>query len=253
VSRVALPSTAVPKQPMEPPMPAVPRPPDEPSPAEARLRVVIADPDPLARRAVRAELQRLPRFVVVAEATDGVEAHELCRRHRPELLVAESSLPGMDGIELTRRLAAQAPRVQVLVFSAAGTPQLEMRAVQAGASGFLSKERGIGPLGASLAAVARGEAAISRILTMRLIERLRRIPRPGSGFRPVRSTLTGREWEVLDLLAGGRGTREIAAELELSPDTVHSHTTHVMRKLGVRSRQEAVAAAGALFEEVGAA
>jgi NarL family two-component system response regulator LiaR len=234
-------------------MPDVPRPLVDPSHEARRLRVVIADPDPLARRAVRDELQRLPRFVVAAEATDGVEAHELCRHYRPELLIVEATLPRIDGIDLTRRLSVEVPGIQVLMFSVARDPELEMRAVRAGASGFLRKDAGIAPLGASLMAIARGEAAVSRALTMRMIERLRRIPEAGTGFRPVRSSLTSREWEVLDLLVTGISTREIATALHLTPDTVHSHTTHIMRKLDVRSREEAVAAADALFAQVGAA
>jgi NarL family two-component system response regulator LiaR len=209
----------------------------------SRLRVVIADPDPLARRAIRDELQQLPRFVVAAEATDGVEALELCRHYRPELLITEAVLPRIDGVELTRRLATDAPGVQVLLFAVSADPELEMRALRAGAQGFLRKAVGIAAVGPSLSAIARGEAAVSRALTMRLIERLRQVPEAGRGVRPVRSNLTTREWEVLDMLVTGESVSAIAQTLYLSQDTVYSHTKSIMRKLGVGNRHDAVEAA----------
>jgi NarL family two-component system response regulator LiaR len=209
----------------------------------SRLRVVIADPDPLARRAVRDELQSRPRFVIAAEASDGVEALELCRHYRPELVVAEAALPRVDGIELTRALKVDAPEIRVMLFTVSSDPGMGLRALRAGAWGYLPKDAGIAAVGASLAAVARGEAAVSRALTMRLIERLRQVPEAGTGIRPVKSNLTSREWEVLDMLVTGAGTSAIAGTLFLTEDTVYSHIKSIMRKLGVRTRAEAVEAA----------
>jgi DNA-binding NarL/FixJ family response regulator len=212
------------------------------------LRVVIADPDPLARRAVRDELESRPRFVVVAEAADGTEALELCRRHQPELLITEAALPRIDGIALTRRLHAEAPDIRVLLFAVESGPDIAIRALRAGAAGYLSKDDGLAAVGAALAAVARGEAAVSRLLTMRLIERLRMVPEAGTGIRPVKSNLTSREWEVLDLLVSGAGTTRIAKTLFLTQDTVYSHIKSIMRKLDVRTREEAVSVAAGLID-----
>jgi DNA-binding NarL/FixJ family response regulator len=212
-----------------------------------RLRVILADPDPLARRAIRAALLRQPEFVVVAEAKDGIEAVELALHYRPELVLMEVGLPVLDGIEACAQIASRgAGAVRVVMFSVPHTRETELRALRAGASGFLSKSASMDSVGRALRSVAGGEAAVSRSLTSYLVQQLRFTAENGRGMRPVRSTLTTREWEVLDLICAGESTREISSRLFLSEDTVYSHTKSILRKLGVHSRAEAVAAAGRL-------
>lgn len=210
------------------------------------IRVIIVDPDPLPRRMVREVIEAAPDFVVIAEASDGIEGTELACRHRPDVLLIEATLPGLDGIAVTRRIGELAPGVNVVVFAMARDDDLELRALRAGAQGFLSKEDGVDAMPQALRAVAHGEVAISRALTMRLIKRMRRTPGAGTGMRPVKSQLTAREWEVLDLLSAGATTAEVAEALVVAEDTVNSHVKNVMRKLGVRTRREAVEAAEAL-------
>lgn len=139
---------------------------------------------------------------------------------------------------------------RVVLLSAIADEEVLVRAVRAGAAGYLTKDLDLECLARVLRSVAFGEAALPRKLTMRLIERLRTEPEFAAGLRPVRSTLTQREWEVLDLLIANASTRDIAGALVLTPATVHSHIKNIYRKLRVRSRGEAINAAQQMLNEV---
>lgn len=208
----------------------------------ATLRTIVADDDPLVRRLIRDTLQRA-EVTVIAEASTGREAVELSLFYRPDVVVMDYMMPEMDGVEATRRIYAEDPGIRVVLLTGAGDDELGLRGLRAGAAGYLSKEVELDALPRALRGALDGEAAISRRLAMQLVERYRTAPTGGAGLRPVRSRLTDREWEVLDLLSTGATTEEIARTLVLSTETVRSHLKNLYRKLEVNSREEAVEAA----------
>jgi NarL family two-component system response regulator LiaR len=210
--------------------------------AEPALRVLIADDDPFARRLIKGAF-RNAGMVVVAEAKDGREAVELGLHYRPDVIVMDVVMPVLDGILATRKILTGNPDQHVVVLTGAGEEEFGMLALRAGAVGFLSKDVEIDALPQALAAVRDGEAAISRAMTRRLLERFREAPNGSSGLRPIKGPLTSREWEIIDLLKPGNSIDEVADTLVLSPETVRSHVKNLMRKLAVHSRAEAVAAA----------
>jgi DNA-binding NarL/FixJ family response regulator len=218
----------------------------EAAPAEERehepLRVIVADDDALARRMVRDVLQDAG-IVVIAEATGGREAVELSTYYKPDIVVMDLVMPGVDGIAATRQIAAAAPEVKVIVLTSSDEEEIGLLTLRAGAAGFLSKTVGMEALPRALRCAHEGEAVVSRRLTMHLIDVVRRVREDGSGIRPIRSKLTAREWEVLDLLCRKMSTEDIADALVLSAETVRSHVKSILRKLEVRSRREAIEAA----------
>jgi len=203
------------------------------------LRVIVADDDPLARRVVRDALEA-GGIVVIAEAANGREAVELSLYYKPDVVLMDLVMPDVDGIQATRRILAREPDVEVVILTSSDDDDVGLVGLRAGASGFLNKRAGVDALPRALRGAVAGEAVVSRRLTMRLVDTMRRTRPDGTGIRPVRSRLTPREWEVLDLLSTGQSTDEIATTLVLSSETVRSHNKNMLRKLGVSSRQEAV-------------
>lgn len=217
---------------------------------DAPIRVIIADDDPLARRALRDALQEAG-VIVIAEAASGGDAVQLALHYEPDVVLMDVTMSGLDGVAATRTLRARAPHVNVVMLSATSDDdELALMCLHSGASGFLSKAMSLASLPRALRAVVDGEAAISRRLTAYILEGMRRAPLDGIGLRPVRSPLTPREWEVLDLLCRHAGTDEMAEALVLSTETVRTHVKNILRKLGVGSREQAVEAARKMRAEL---
>jgi two-component system, NarL family, response regulator LiaR len=214
----------------------------ESSDAGRRLRAIIADDDALARRMIKDALQRAD-IVVIAEAHDGREAVELCRYYAPDVVLMDVIMPGLDGIAATRQIAREMPDQVIVILTSTDEREMGLLGLRAGAAGFLTKDIDIESLPEILKAVTAGEGAVSGRLTMHLVEHLRRAPDGTAGMRPVKSSLTAREWEVIDLLYEDRTTDEIADTLVVSRETVRSHVKNILRKLDARSRAEAVDAA----------
>lgn len=207
------------------------------------MKVALADDDPLVRRVVRDTLQEAG-ITVVAEASTFREAVELAIHYRPDILVMDLLMPEGSAVDAIRRLqAAGADEVKAVILTSFNDDEAAVDALLAGAAGWLSKDMGISDLPRALEAASQGEAAVSRRFASVLIERVRQTPEAGIGTRPVKSTLTGREWEVLDLMCARKDNEQIAEELNLSPETVRSHLRSIQRKLGVITREAAVAAA----------
>ncbi len=207
--------------------------------AAVPIRVVIADDDALARRVVRDALQDAG-LTVIAEAVNGREAIELARYYRPDVVVMDAIMPGIGGLEATQAITAGSSTIKVVVLTSSDDEELGLMSLRSGAVGFVSKSVALSALPRAVASAHRGEAVVSRRLTMRLVDAVRSAGRDGSGVRPVRSPLTSREWEVLDLMCDGGSTDDIADALVLSPETVRSHVKNILRKLGVGSRSDAI-------------
>jgi DNA-binding NarL/FixJ family response regulator len=208
----------------------------------SRLRVVIADDQPLMRAGFRTVLEATGSIEVVAEAGDGEEAIRAAEAHRPDVVLMDIRMPRVDGIEATRRL----PRQRVLVLTTFGLDEYIVEALRAGASGFLTKDAPAADLVAAVRAVAAGDAVLSPQVTRRLLDRVAtRLP-PAAGAAAGMAAadgaaqLTEREREVLQLVAAGLSNAEIAAALVLAEPTVKSHVSNLLGKLGLRDRVQAV-------------
>jgi len=212
------------------------------APYADRPRAIIADDDPFARKMIKEALQRAD-IVVIAEAQNGREAAELALHYRPEVVLMDVVMPELDGIAATRRILKEHPDQLVVILTSADDDEMGLLGLRAGAAGFLTKDLDIEVLPRALRGALSGEAVISRRMGMRLVEHLRTAPgRDLTGLRPIKSPLTPREWEVIDLLAESMTTDQIAERLVLSSETVRSHVKNILRKLNARSREEALAA-----------
>jgi two-component system, NarL family, response regulator LiaR len=209
-------------------------------------RIVVADDDTLARRVITGTL-REAGLNVVGEAINGREAVAVVQFHRPDLVLLDVLMPELDGIDAAKRIAACAPDTVIVLLTGSQDDDVALRGLRAGAVGYLNKDVDLDVLPRALLAALQGEPAISRTLAMRLVEDLRRDD--GTHVRPVRSSLTAREWEVLDLICEGLSNDEIAREFVVSCETVRTHVKSVMRKLDVHSRQDAIEVAATLRRE----
>jgi DNA-binding NarL/FixJ family response regulator len=206
--------------------------------ALAGPRVVIADDHPPTRMGVRLALEE-DGFIVSGEENTGPGAVAAALRDPPDVCLLDVDMPG-GGIKAAAAIRAQLPQTQVVMLSAAENDDDLFAALEVGASGYLLKEMNPARLGRALQGVLRGEAALPRALTARLIEEFRARARQPSLVRRSERDLTSREWDVLDCLRDGRSTRRIAKHLFISETTVRRHVGSILRKLGVSSREEAV-------------
>jgi DNA-binding NarL/FixJ family response regulator len=205
------------------------------------IRVALADDQALVRSGFRALIERDEGLEVVGEASTGAEAVALAQAQRPDVVLMDIRMPGVDGLEATRRIVA-APDlagVRVIVLTTYELDEYVFEALHAGASGFLAKDVEPDELRAAVRVVAAGDALLSPSVTARLIREF--VARPGPRHAPPElDELTEREREVMTLVAGGLSNGEIAEQLVISPLTAKTHVSRAMLKLGARDRAQLV-------------
>jgi DNA-binding NarL/FixJ family response regulator len=216
----------------------------------ASIRIVVADDHQVVRAGFAALLDTQPDFTVVGTACDGAEAVTLGRDLRPDVLLMDVRMPGMDGIEATRQLCAsqigagQPGGPRVLILTTFDLDDYVFDALRAGASGFLLKDVTAERLFDAVRVVAAGDGLLAPAVTRRLISEFARLrPAASPGARPTLASLTPRETEVLVLVAEGLSNQQIAIRLVVTEETVKTHVSRVLHKLGLRDRTQAVIAA----------
>lgn len=199
------------------------------------IRIVVADDHALVREGIRRVLEEVPEFEVVAEAADGEETLESVKRSQPDVLLLDLTMPGIGGLEVTRLIRSESERPRVIILSMHDEAEYVLRAVQAGADGYLLKDDA-GPkmLRLAVAAVHSGESFFSPRAAGALAVSVRSVEEEDSSPRPL-ELLTRRELDVLRLLAAGQSNKQMATELAISRRTVESHRGSLMKKLDIRT------------------
>ena len=202
------------------------------------IRVLVADDQSMVRAGFRMLLAQEPDLEVVAEAADGLEAVDKAARFSPTVVLMDIRMPELDGLQATRRILAADPAARILILTTFDLDEYVYEALRAGASGFVLKDDPPEQLIAAIRTVAAGDALLSPAVTKRVIGQFARLqrPEPPKGL----DELTAREVEVFRLIADGRSNAEIAQELHISETTVKTHVTHVLQKLDLRDRVQAV-------------
>jgi DNA-binding NarL/FixJ family response regulator len=194
-------------------------------------RVLLADDHVLVRAGIRSLLEKMSGIEVVAEAGDGYEALELTKKHFPNVVLMDIAIPGLNGLEALARATKEFPAVKVIILSMHANEEYVLRALRAGACGYLLKDAAVTELELALRAVTRGETYLSPRISKRVIgsylERL-------GNERPLREELTPRQREIVQLIAEGKSTKEIAFLLKVSVKTVEAHRAQLMARLDIR-------------------
>ena len=205
--------------------------------ADAAIRVVLADDHPIVREGLRGMLAAEPGIEVVADAASGAEAIAVAARYQPDVVLMDLRMPHGDGVEATTEIVGRHPGIRVVVLTTYETDADIVRAVEAGAVGYLLKDAPISELGNAIRAAARGETVLAPSVARRLVSHVR---------QPRRDLLSGRETEVLALVARGLTNAEIGQQLSITEATVKTHLLRSFGKLGVNDRTAAVTSAIAL-------
>ena len=204
----------------------------------SQLRILIADDHPVFRDGIRALLDAAPNIEIIAEATTGAEAVALAEQQQPDVILMDLKMPGMHGVAATRQIVERSPQIRVLVVTMFEDDATVFTAMRAGARGYVLKDATKEELLRAIQAVGNGEAIFSPQIAARML-RFFATPHPIVP-RQAFPELTGREHEILTLLAGSVSNHEIALRLALSPKTVSNYVSNIFSKLQVVDRAEAI-------------
>jgi len=205
----------------------------------SKIRVLLADDHGVVRKGLRFVLEREPEMEVAGEAADGREAVRLAEETRPDVVVIDVAMPQLNGIEATAQILKRSPRIGVIILSMHSDETYVVRALAAGARGYLLKDAAEADLVRAVQAVAQGKPFFSPTITKTLLEDYMRYLQQ-RGLEDSYNLLTEREREVLQLLAEGKSNKEVATLLNLSPYTVETHRTNLMQKLNLHNTAEIV-------------
>ena len=194
------------------------------------IRILLADDHALVRAGFRALLEALPDIIVVAEASDGREALRLATEHKPDIVLMDIAMSELNGIEASARLVKALPRTHVVVLSMHANEEYVIQALRGGASGYVLKEADAAELDIAVRAVMRGERYLSPGVSRQVVDDYVRRLGPGEGSL---EQLTPRQREILQLIAEGHSTKDIARKLDLSVKTVETHRTQLMDRLDI--------------------
>jgi DNA-binding NarL/FixJ family response regulator len=204
------------------------------------VRVMVVDDQALVREGLMTLLETAADVTPVAAASDGEEAVALAARHRPDVVLMDLRMPGVDGVEATRRIRAAQPDTEIVVLTTHADEASILDALQAGARGYLTKDAGIAEISRAIHAAAGHQAVLDPVVHSRLLAAATAGARPAPVSSTLPDELTPREAEVLSLIARGLSNAEIADKLVVSEATVKTHINHVFAKIGARDRAQAV-------------
>lgn len=205
--------------------------------AETMISLLIVDDHPLFRQGVRLFLETIPELAIAGEADCGQGALAFLEKNRVDVVLLDLQMPGPDGIETTRKILASRPEMRILILTSFGSWEKVYTALKAGASGYILKDAEPEQLVAAIRAVAAGGSYLGTQVAADLLQHVDRAGTPA--VKELPEPLSGRETEVLSLLARGLGNREIAEALFLSEKTVKTHVANILQKLNVKSRTQA--------------
>lgn len=207
---------------------------------DALIRVMIVDDHAMLRDGLRNILEQEPGLTVAAEASDGETAAKLAADLKPDVVLMDIHLPGIDGIEATRRIRQASPGSAVIILTMHDAAEFLFAAIREGAAGYLLKSLPSAEVVRAVQAAARGESLLDPAMTRKLMQGFATLSQTGRPTPFKANDLTPREYKVLELLVQGASNRKIAQSLFLSDKTVKQHMTKILRKLGVQSRSQAI-------------